>query len=464
MTVTALTVKMKSGSVTSAELVSTSLETIHEMQPIYNAFITVDAEGAKKAAAQLDKELSLGHIRGPLHGIPIAVKDLINTKDIRTTMGSKLYENHLPDADATVVTRLKEAGAVILGKTNTHEFAYGPIGDRSYFGACRNPYNPEKIAGGSSSGSGSAVGAGMVPAAIGTDTGGSIRIPASACGVVGMKPTFGLVSKSGSFPLAYTLDHVGPMTGSVSDNALILSVIAGHDSADPYSLNQENRDYTEKIGDGLAGKTIGVPDWYFVNVDAEVRKAVEQSLDLFEEMGASVQPVQMPILQEISKFQVITIQAEAAAVHQQTLKHKGSVDEEVYERIVASGTVKGFEYVESQIKREGIIREYNKVFEKVDVLVTPTLPVLPTDIGQREVRIGEFKETVRSALLRLTSPTNYTGNPSLSLPCALSESGLPIGLQLIGKHGTEAELYQFAYALEQKVDFRNLVSQSNQLT
>lgn len=448
---------------TSAELVNTCLEKIHEKQPIYNAFITVDAEGAEKAAARLDSEVTKGHIRGPLHGIPVAVKDLINTKDIRTTMGSKLYENHIPDSDATVVTKLREAGAVILGKTNTHEFAYGPIGDRSYFGACRNPFNPQKIAGGSSSGSGSAVGSGMVPAAIGTDTGGSIRIPASACGVVGMKPTFGLVSKAGSFPLAYTLDHVGPMTPTVMDNALILSVISGYDSDDPYSLNQGVKDYSEKIGDAITGKTIGVPDWYFENVDAEVRKAIEHSLDLFEEMGASVQSVQMPILPEIAKFQVITIQAEAAAVHQQTLQHEGSIDEEVYERIVASRSVKGFEYVESQIKREGIIREYNKVFEKVDVLVTPTLPVLPTDIGQREVRIGEFKETVRSALLRLTSPTNYTGNPSLSMPCAMSESGLPIGLQLIGKHGTEAELYQFAYALEQKVDFRNLVSQSNQL-
>jgi aspartyl-tRNA(Asn)/glutamyl-tRNA(Gln) amidotransferase subunit A len=434
------------------ELVKKTLHQISIKNPEVNAFITVCENEALEEAKTLEQELLDGKIRGPLHGIPIAAKDLIFTKNIRTTMGSKLYENFVPDRDAAVIERLKGAGAIIIGKTNTHEFAYGPIGDRSYFGPCRNPHQLEKISGGSSSGSAAAVAAKMIGAAIGTDTGGSIRIPSSACGAVGMKPTFGLVSKRGVFDLAYSLDHVGPITTNISDNALLLNTIVGYDEGDPYSLKSNMMDYSHLIGQNIRGKVIGIPSYYFENIDEEVVAAIKNCLNVFERLGAVLKKVDISCLGKISHAQVVTIQAEAAAVHKDTIQHhRGEVDDEVFERLVQSQNVKGYEYVLAQVERKGLINEFNQVFSEVDILVTPTLPILPTDIGQREVVVNGQVEAVRHALLRLTSPTDYTGNPSLSLPCGFSKSGLPIGVQLIAKHGNEDKLYQFGYALEQSL-------------
>lgn len=434
------------------ELVKKTLSKITDKNPEVNAFITVCGDEAIESAKTLEQELLDGKLRGQLHGIPIAVKDLIFTKKIRTTMGSKVYEHFVPDVDAAVIERLKAAGAIIIGKTNTHEFAYGPIGDRSYFGPCRNPHRLEKISGGSSSGSAAAVAAGMVSGAIGTDTGGSIRIPSSACGAVGMKPTFGLVSKRGVFNLAYTLDHVGPITTNIRDNALLLNAIAGYDEGDPYSLNTKKKNYARLIGQDVRGKVIGVPSFYFEAIDEEVAAAVQKCLAIFERLGAVLKKVDIGCIGRIAAAQVVTIQAEAAAVHADTIQHhRGDVDEEVFERLVASQDVRGYEYVLAQVERKSLIAEYNQAFAEVDILVTPTLPILPTDIGQREVVVNGNVEAVRHALLRLTSPTDYTGNPSLTLPCGFSESGLPIGVQLIAKHEDEDLLYQFGYALEQSL-------------
>jgi aspartyl-tRNA(Asn)/glutamyl-tRNA(Gln) amidotransferase subunit A len=434
------------------ELVNNALHQISVKNSEVNAFITVCEDEALEAAKTLEQEMLDGNLRGPLHGIPIAAKDLIFTKNIRTTMGSKLYESFVPDKDAAVIERLKGAGAIIIGKTNTHEFAYGPIGDRSYFGPCRNPHQLEKISGGSSSGSAAAVAAGMVGGAIGTDTGGSIRIPSSACGAVGMKPTFGLVSKRGVFDLAYTLDHVGPITANISDNALLLNTIAGYDEGDPYSLKSNVVDYSRLIGQNIQGKVIGIPSYYFENIDEEVSAAIANCLNVFERLGAVLKKVDIRCMKRIASLQVVTIQAEAAAVHTNTIQHhRGEVDEEVYERLVQSQNVKGYEYVLAQVERKGLITEFNQVFSEVDILVTPTLPILPTDIGQRDVVVNGQVEAVRHALLRLTSPTDFTGNPSISLPCGFSKSGLPIGVQLIAMHGNEDKLYQFGYALEQSL-------------
>lgn len=443
---------IKNKELSPVELVKNALHQISVKNPKVNAFITVCEDESLAAAKTLEREQLDGNLRGPLHGIPIAAKDLIFTKNIRTTMGSKLYEAFVPDADAAVIERLKGAGAIIIGKTNTHEFAYGPIGDRSYFGPCRNPHRLEKISGGSSSGSAAAVAAGMVSGAIGTDTGGSIRIPASACGAIGMKPTFGLVSKRGVFDLAYTLDHVGPITTNISDNALLLNIIAGYDEGDPYSLKSKVVDYSRSIGQNIQGKVIGIPSYYFENIDEEVTAAIENCLHVFERLGAVIKKVDIRCMNKIANLQVVTIQAEAAAVHTKTIQHhRGEVDEEVYERLVQSQNVKAYEYVLAQVERKGLITEFNQVFSEVDILVTPTLPILPTDIGQREVVVNGQVEAVRHALLRLTSPTDFTGNPSISLPCGFSKSGLPIGVQLIAKHGNEDKLYQFGYALEQSL-------------
>ncbi|WP_042348019.1 Asp-tRNA(Asn)/Glu-tRNA(Gln) amidotransferase GatCAB subunit A [Bacillus massiliigorillae] len=432
------------------EIVKHSLNSIEKKNSIYNIFITVCEEEALEAATLAEKEISKGIVKGPFHGIPVAIKDVIFTQGIRTTMGSKLYKNFVPSYNATVINKLIDAGAIIIGKANNHEFAYGPTGDRSFIGPCRNPYNPNKITGGSSSGSAAAIAADMAFAALGTDTGGSIRIPASACGIVGMKPTFGLISKYGIYNTAYTLDHPGPMTKTVKDNAIMLNLLAGYDSKDVHSINRTRENYTRLIGQSIAGKVIGLPSYYFNNIDKEVKTAIDKVIKVFQEQGAFIKEIELRGIEEISESQIITIQAEAYAVHAENIrKHGIDYDSEVYERLQSSKNVLGYEYVTAQQKRQQLINGYNNVFEEVDILLTPTLPILPTNINQRELVLGDNIEHVRHALLRLTSPTNYTGNPSLSVPCGLSTNGLPIGFQLIGMHGEESLLYQFGYSYEQ---------------
>jgi len=419
MNVKMLSTLIKNRELSPVELVKENLKKIFEENKKNNSFITISDEEALQAARTLERELVEGKVRSELHGIPIAIKDLIYTKGIRTTMGSKVYENYIPEVDATVIRKLKEAGAIIIGKTNTHEFAYGPIGDRSYFGPCLNPYNFKKISGGSSSGSAAAVGAGMVNLALGTDTGGSIRIPSSACGIVGMKPTFGLVSKKGVQDLAYTLDHVGPMTNNVYDNALLLNIIAGYDSTDPYSIKIEINDYLSLIGKDIKDKVIGIPSFYFELIDEEVQEAMNNCIIAFENLGARIEEISIDCISVIAAAQAVTIKSEAAAAHMNSFEmYKGIIDTEVYERLEESREIKAYEYVQSQIERKKLINEYNQAFEHIDVLLAPTLPILPTDIGQREVTIGSQNELVRNALLRLTSITNYTGNPSISFLAA----------------------------------------------
>ncbi|WP_241774662.1 MULTISPECIES: amidase [Lysinibacillus] len=442
--------RIQKKEISPVDLVNQSLKKIYEENPTNNSFITVSENEALNQAKILEAELIEGNIRGPLHGIPVAIKDLVYTKKIRTTMGSKIYETFIPTYDATVIKKLIAAGAVIIGKTNTHEFAYGPTGDRSYFGPCRNPHDLEKMSGGSSSGSAAAVAANMVAASIGTDTGGSIRIPSSACGVVGMKPTFGLVSKAGVFQLAYTLDHTGPITKTVKDSAILLNIIAGYDSEDPYSLIKDKEDYLRLIGKKLSGRTVGINSFYFNRVDEEVKSAVNKCISILKDLQVTVKEVNIPVMKEIAEAQSITIKSEASAVHIDTIiNHKNEVDEEVYQRLVNSQRVKGYEYALSQLKRNKLIAQYNDVFSQIDVLIAPTLPTTAPNIGERKIVIEDTTESVQDALLRLTSPTNYTGNPSLSIPCGKAKNGLPIGVQLIAKHEEEATLYQFGEALEE---------------
>lgn len=369
-------------------------------------------------------------------------------------MGSKVYADFIPRYDATVIRRLKRSGAVILGKTNTHEFAYGPTGDRSLLGPTRNPHDTRKISGGSSGGSGAAVASHLAFAAIGTDTGGSIRIPASANGIVGLKPTFGLVSRYGVFPLSYSLDHVGPMTKNVVDNGIVLNAIAGYDPDDPCSIRKTKEDYMRLIGSEIRGRTIGVSPYFFDHVEDEVLQAVHTAIDVFEKLGVRIRTVDLQAKMEaMTRAQQVVLQAEAYAVHERTVRdHKELLDQEVYERLLESKEVRGYEYVQAVQRRNAHVRSLNTVFEDIDVLLTPTLPILPPDIGQREVKIHQHAEHVRRALLRFTSPFNYTGHPSLSIPCGVAKNGLPIGCQLVAKYHHEAVLYQFAYAFERERD------------
>ncbi|RSK35582.1 amidase [Bhargavaea beijingensis] len=431
------------------DLVNETLGTIRKKNPELNAFITICEEEAVREAEQLTREWASGTFRGPLHGIPVAVKDLIYTEGIRTTMGSVIHSDFVPCEDATVVEKLKDAGAVIIGKTNTHEFAYGPTGDVSHFGPVRNPYDPSKISGGSSSGSAAAVASGMALAGIGTDTGGSVRIPASACNLVGMKPTFGRISKHNIFPLAYTLDHPGPMTAGVEENAVLLNVLAGPDPADRYSLLESPPDFTAELRDGVEGMVIGLPAPYFRLLDPEVRAATERAVRKFESLGAKVIDIDIPAIPEINEAQIVTIQCEAAAIHRETMEQRpGDYAPEVLARLEASMKRAGWEYVRAQQERPRLIEAFNEVFSKVDVLLVPTLPFLPTLIGERKTIVEGTEIDVIPALLSLTSPANFTGNPSLSVPAGFSREGLPIGIQLIGNHGDEAKLYRFGYAFE----------------
>jgi aspartyl-tRNA(Asn)/glutamyl-tRNA(Gln) amidotransferase subunit A len=416
-----------------------------------NSFITVTAERAIEGASRAEREILAGRYRGPLQGIPVALKDIIYTRGVRTTMGSATYSGHVPDHSATVARRLEGAGSVLIGKTNMHEFAYGPTGDRSHFGPTLNPHDARRITGGSSGGSGAAVAAKLCYGALGSDTGGSIRIPAALCATVGMKPTFGRVSKSGVFPLSWNLDHIGPITRTVEDNALMLNVLAGHDPEDLYSVDWPAEDFTRDLRRGLRGAGIGLPtSFYFDHVEKEVGAQVREAVEVFRSLGARVREVEIPNLWDTLHAQRLILGAEAYAVHQESLENEPETfGEEVGERLMDGERLKAYRYANA--RRRGVLAtdEFDRALQGVDVLLTPTLPIVATEIGQREVIIGDYEESVRSALTRFTGPTDLTGHPSLSLPCGATASGLPVGLQLVGRHFDEASLYRFGHAYEE---------------
>ncbi len=415
-----------------------------------NAFVTVTAERALAEATRAEGEILAGRYKGTLHGIPVAIKDIIHTKDVRTTMGSGLYVGHVPDHSATVARRLEEAGSILIGKTNTHEFAYGPTGDRSHFGPTKNPLDTRRITGGSSGGSGAAVAANLCYSALGSDTGGSIRIPAAICGIVGMKPTYGRVSKRGVFPLSWSLDHVGPMTRTVEDNALVLNALAGHDPEDLYSIDLPPEDFTRDLERALSGAGIGLlTSFYTEHVDGEVEARVRDAAGVFVSLGAHLWELEIPNLWETLHAQRLILGAEAYAVHEERLENEPEkFSEEVRERLMEGERPKAYRYANA--RRRGMLatQEFDHALDDVDVLLTPTLPIVAPEIGQRDLSIGDYEETVRSALTRFTGPTDLTGHPSLSIPCGTTASGLPVGLQLIGRHFEEATLYRFGHAFD----------------
>ncbi|HJQ29547.1 MAG TPA: amidase, partial [Rubrobacter sp.] len=317
----ALAGSLRERRLSPVEVVRALLERIEADES--NSFITVTAERALEEASRAEAEILAGRYRGPLHGVPVGLKDLIYTRGVRTTMGSAFFAEHVPGHSATVARKVEEAGSVLIGKTNTHEFAYGPTGDRSHFGPTGNPHDTRRITGGSSGGSGAAVAAGLCYGALGSDTGGSIRIPAALCGTVGMKPTFGRVSKRGVFPLSWSLDHVGPLTRTVEDNALMLSVLAGHDPEDLHSIDRPPEDFTRDLERGLRGAGIGLPPgFYFEHVDEEVEARVREAAEIFASLGAEVREVEIPSLWDTLKAQRLILAAEAYAVHEERLENE----------------------------------------------------------------------------------------------------------------------------------------------
>lgn len=432
--------------VSVTEIVEEALHRIDSFDHKLHSFITVNPK-AIDLAKSADRQIENGHYKGPLHGIPIGLKDMIDTKDMETTMGSEIYKDYVPEQDAQVVSQLKKAGAIVIGKLNTHQFAYGPTGDRSYYGPTHNPHNLERMAGGSSGGSAAAVAAGFCCGALGTDTSGSIRVPASFCGIVGMKPTNGLVNQKGVFPLAESLDSTGPMTKTITDNAILMNALQ----------YKGGEDFTRLIGQSVRGMTIGVPDTFFYeNIDEEIEPVIRKVLRMLKHIGVNLVDVHLPRLENFSKAQKVIIAYESRLVHSENLKKFPHMwDDEVKERLTNIAPTHD-EYLDAiRIQQQSRV-VFSDVFTKVDALVTPTMSIQPPKINERYIDGSDAEDEkedhhIRWSITRLTSPTNLSGNPSLTLPCGCSSSRLPIGIQLIGADFDEALLYQIGFALEKEL-------------
>jgi aspartyl-tRNA(Asn)/glutamyl-tRNA(Gln) amidotransferase subunit A len=431
--------------VSPVEITRACLERIEKLNPSLNAFITVMSESALAEARRAEAEILRGEWRGALHGVPVALKDLIDTAGVRTTAASALYKDRVPEQDAEVVRRLRQAGAVIVGKNNLHEFAYGASSLVSYFGDAHNPWDVGRIAGGSSGGSAAAVVAGLAYAAIGTDTAGSIREPAALCGCVGLKPTYGRVSSRGVIPLSASLDHVGPLAASVEDAAVVLQAIAGYDSGDITSADVPVADYVSALREGAKGMRVGVPRAYFLDeLDAEVAAAMEHALRGIASLGAEIREVKLDVPTDR------TLQlAESYAVHAENVaKSPELYQSETVRRIRAGEKVSAAEYIRGRRELEEGRRSIRAVFGEVDVLVTPTIPMPAPAIADLRANPDALRPA-ELKLLRNTRPFNVWGLPAISVPCGFTESGLPIGLQIAGAHWREDLVLRVAQAYEQ---------------
>jgi aspartyl-tRNA(Asn)/glutamyl-tRNA(Gln) amidotransferase subunit A len=445
------------------EQVTRFFERISLLNVQLNAYLTITREQAISAARSSEHRFQRGAGRGPLDGIPIAIKDNIWTQGVRTTAGSKFLADFIPRTDSRVVGRLRRAGAIILGKTNLHEFAYGVTSENPHYGAVRNPWDTSRIAGGSSGGSAVAVAAGLCAAALGTDTGGSVRIPAALCGVVGLKPTFGRVSCCGTVPLAPSFDHVGPIARTVGDAALLLGVMAGRDAADAATLAQPRlrpfgsiRELSSRLRPRFTKRhllRLGWPrEYFFDRVADDVRRSVEAAACSFEEMGAIVEEVSLPHVFDGDEPSTTMALAEATHVHRAAgwfPQHEADYGEDVRTRLKMGDDIRAAAYLAALEVRRRVRTDFETALEKVDAIIAPTVPVTAPRLGEAKIEIGGAEETVRSALIRLNRPGNFTGLPAISIPCGWTRAGLPIGLQLLGRAWQEERLLGIARLFEE---------------
>ena len=444
---------LRSKQISPLQLADAVLERIAQLNPALNAFITVIADRARRAARAAERDIVHGRWKGPLHGIPVALKDNIWTRGVRTTAGSKILADFVPTRNAEVAARLERAGAILLGKTNLHEFAYGITSNNPHFGAVRNPWDRGRIPGGSSGGSTAAVATGLCFGSIGTDTGGSIRIPSALCGVVGLKPTFGLVSVEGIVPLCRSLDHAGPIARRVADVCVLLDTIAGE-----YPKSAARPNY-RKLDGALPKKLrIGWPEHYFLErISPEVLTAMEEALRVFRRLGARTVGVPLPRLRDLLLPATNDIAlAEATHYHQSQgyfPARAADYGEDLRQRLEAGTKVAAVDYLRGRAKKREAIAELAAAFERADVLLAPAAPIPAPQMGQDEVEIAGEKETVRSALVRMNRPANFTGHPAISIPCGFTSHGLPLGMQLIASHWNEARLLAVAAAYESATDW-----------
>ena len=447
-----LSEQIRSRSVSSVEATRACLERIERLDPLLNSFITVTAESALEQARHRDAERAAGSLRGPLHGVPIALKDLILTRGIRTTSGSDVLRDWLPPYSATVADRLEAAGAVLLGKLNMHEFAFGATSINPHYGPVRNPHDPTRITGGSSGGSAAAVAAGLCYGALGSDTGGSIRCPAALCGIVGLKPTYGRVSRYGVLPLAWSLDHVGPMTRTVRDAALMLQAMAGADPLDDTASSEPVPDYAAEVDAGVQGLRIGVPvEFFWHPVDPRVRERVLAGIELLARAGAEIREISLSTLDMARAAQTLTIYAEAAAAHRAMLRESSHrYGPTVRVRFACGLFVSGPDYLAAQQARRLVRRELARRFDEVDLIATPACPIPATRIDQKRVAVDGVEAPPQYFLVRNNGLFNLTGLPAVSVPCGLA-GGLPAGLQLAGRPWEEGTVLRAARVVEQAV-------------
>lgn len=429
---------VRSREISPVELTQAMLRRIEQYDPQLHAFVTVTDESALEQAKQAERDIMAGQYRGPLHGIPIVHKDIVYTAGIRTTASSKLLEQFVPDHSATVAERLAEAGTVLLGKVHTMEFACGDS-------PTRNPWNTDRSPGGSSSGTGASVAAGLAFMGTGTDTGGSIRFPAAYCGIVGMKPTYGRVSRHGIFPLGWSLDHAGPITRSVKDAAISLQAMAGYDPRDPSTAALPVPDYASGLRESLEGVKIGIPSPYYDDLDPDVGAAVEQSIDTMTKLGAVVVPLDLPVFDHAAGAQWAVMLSEMASIHDEWFETRASEYGPALNRLLPlARDISAVTYLRAQRARQQIRRQFLEVLEGVDALITPTAPNPAPLFDQPLMKLG-----------CLTMPTNAVGLPSLALPCGFSSDGMPVSMQIIGRPFDETTVFAVGHAYEMNTEWHD---------
>jgi aspartyl-tRNA(Asn)/glutamyl-tRNA(Gln) amidotransferase subunit A len=457
-TIATLAAAVRARRISPVEATQECLSRIERLDGRLRAFITVDAAGALAQARALEQDATAGRWRGPLHGVPLAHKDLFRIAGLPTSCGTKTSEYFFAERDATAVTRLVDAGAITLGKLNMAELALGPYGNNAHHGDVDNPWRPGHVSGGSSSGSGAAVAAGLALGALGTDTGGSIRLPAACCGIVGLKPTYGRVSRAGAMPLSWSMDHIGPMARSVRDAALMLEVIAGQDAADATSSARDVPGYLAALERPIRGLSVALADnYYFDGVTPEVARAVSDMRGVFERLGARVEALRLPDPQVIHDVSGIIARAESAAVHARILRDRPhELQPAVRARLEVGMRISAHDYLQALRLRARLAREFiREVFEEADLLVVPATPTPAPALAEVTAGDAEAVAARMGRFARLTRPLNGLGLPALALPCGFAASGLPIGAQLIGRPFDEATVLRAGHAYEQATEWHH---------
>jgi aspartyl-tRNA(Asn)/glutamyl-tRNA(Gln) amidotransferase subunit A len=451
---------VKRRELTAVAVTESALDRIGRLNDTLRAFITVTRDEALAAASEVDRKVAAGEAANlPLAGVPVAIKDSFWTKGIKTTGGTKVLANFIPSEDATAVARLKAAGCVVVGKSLMHEMAYGFTSQNKHYGDCRNPWNTALIPGGSSGGNAVALATGMVLGAVGGDTGGSNRQPAALCGIVGMKVTYGRVSRYGGIPLSWSMDTVGPMTRNVADAAAMLRVMAGHDPKDPATRRDMVPDYEQSLNAGLKGLKIGVPHNRFMErMEPEVGSAIQEALEVLKRQGATLVDVSFPSLDAVVGAHRAIIFSEASAAHEKMVReHAGLFADDVHINLMGGLFLTATQYLAAQQARRKIIAAYREIWTRFDLLVTPSTPIVATKIGATSVTLGGVDIPLVRAFLDVTLPFNLTGQPAISIPCGFTKASLPIGLQLVGRPFEEAKVFQAAAAYEAATDWHKRV-------